>query len=35
MNVIIAKVLSYAQWAIMIIMIAGDWIFAQLKITPP
>jgi len=34
-NSLIAKVLSYTQYAILIIMFFGDFIFTQLKITPP
>ena len=34
-NKAIANILQYAQYALMLIIIAGDWIFAKLGITPP
>jgi len=35
LNALLAKVLSYAQYAIMGLTFAGDWIFSQIGITPP
>jgi len=35
MNAILGKVLSYGQYGVMILMFAGDFIFAQLKMAPP
>jgi len=35
LNAFIAKILGYVQWGIMILMFAGDWIFAKFGIVPP
>jgi len=34
-KVLLAKIVSYIQWGIMIVMLAGDWIFPKLGIVPP
>lgn len=34
-NQMLAKVVTYAQYGIMLVMVAGDWIFRQIGIPPP
>jgi selT/selW/selH-like putative selenoprotein len=35
LNALLAKLLSYAQYAIMGLSFFGDWLFRQIGITPP
>jgi len=35
LNALLAKVLGYVQWGVMIMLFAGDYIFTALKIAPP